>query len=207
MCAQPSGRHPVSVLCPAACKSTSVPTNPITSTEDNKRHQKKRPSQHWLTSRVWGKSNTLQGGLPQTSSLYSRATFSVRPQPTVLLKTTTPTTKLLTSFSRFLMAQNFKVRRTSKRCNHKSPSRQEFLINNCFLPIKVYQPMFDRKRSSLCYPTTPKHLPEPCAAPPPSPLPHSPRLTFPSPRHPPGPMFSTQRLGRTCHFTSMLDTP
>lgn len=99
----------------------------------------------------------------------------MRPQPTVLLKTTTPTTKLLTSFSRFLMAQNFTEfqRRTSKRCSHKSPSRQEFLINIRFPPVKGYQPMFDRKRGSLCYPTTPKHLSEPCAPTPHLPLFHT----------------------------------
>lgn len=51
-----------------------------------------------------------------------------------------------------------------------------------FLPVKDYQPMFDRKRGSLCYPTTPKHLPEPCAPTPHLSLFHT-ALGSPFPRH------------------------
>ena len=107
VCARPGGRHPVSVRCHAACKSTSVPTNPITSTKDNERHQNKGLLNDGSQIKSGAQTKALWGVLLQTSSLYSRVTTSVRPHPTVLLKTTTPTTKPLISFSCFSRGTEF----------------------------------------------------------------------------------------------------
>lgn len=106
-CARPSGRRRASVRCPASCKSTSVSANPITSTKDNSTHQNKDPLNIGSQIKSGSQAKTLRGVLLQTLSLYPRVTFSVRPYPTNLFKTTTPTTKLLISFSCCFTAQNF----------------------------------------------------------------------------------------------------